>query len=41
MLMLAAALPLPFHALVPRTDVTFAGTLQLRPRRSHGTGNRL
>ena len=40
MLVLAAGLPLLFHALVQRTDATCAETLQLRPRRSPGTGNR-
>jgi OFA family oxalate/formate antiporter-like MFS transporter len=39
MLVLAAGLPLLFHALVQRTDATCAETLQLRPRRSPGTGN--
>ena len=34
MLVLAAGLPLLFHALVQRIDVGSVGTLQLRPRRS-------
>ena len=41
MLVLAAGLPLLFHALVQRTDAACAETLQLRPRRSPGTGNRM
>jgi OFA family oxalate/formate antiporter-like MFS transporter len=41
MLVLAAGLPLLFHALVQRADATCAETLQLRPRQSPGTGNRM